>query len=86
MKFSASRIRLKVLKFRNGVTIGDRPVHTAKELCQHLINFSTQITMAKRRTLEDPELYEAEIGMPRAQQVLIQIYRCKTCVKGTFSD
>lgn len=30
---------------------------TAKELCSLLVDFSTKLTMAKRRILEDPELY-----------------------------
>ncbi|KPL96859.1 PP2C-like protein domain-containing protein CG9801-like protein [Sarcoptes scabiei] len=30
---------------------------TAKELCSLMVDFSTKLTMAKRRILEDPELY-----------------------------
>ncbi|TMS33835.1 hypothetical protein L596_001526 [Steinernema carpocapsae] len=37
-----------------------RSVITAKSLCHNLIQFAHQLSMAKRRTLEDPELYKNE--------------------------
>lgn len=33
---------------------------SAKELCQLMVDFSTKLTMAKRRILEDPDLYSED--------------------------
>ncbi|XP_066148710.1 PP2C-like domain-containing protein CG9801 isoform X1 [Euwallacea fornicatus] len=42
---------------RNGISGRDTPVTTARKLCENLLNFTMSITAAKRRTLEDQELY-----------------------------
>ena len=42
----------------NGVNADDTPCTTAKQLCQLMIEFSTKLTTAKRRILEDPDLYD----------------------------
>ncbi|KAG1685812.1 PP2C-like domain-containing protein [Nymphon striatum] len=42
---------------KNGVTIGDKPCESAQNLCDQLIDFATKLTIAKRRILEDPDLY-----------------------------
>lgn len=44
----------------NGVNADDIPCTTAKQLCQLMIEFSTKLTTAKRRILEDPDLYDDE--------------------------
>jgi hypothetical protein len=41
----------------HGVSGRDPPCHTAQELCLQLVDFATKLTVAKRRILEDPELY-----------------------------
>lgn len=41
----------------NGVSEGDLPCEDAKQLCVALIDFAYKLTVAKRRILEDPELY-----------------------------
>lgn len=43
--------------FRNGVTEGDKPCESAQNLCEQLLDFATKLTIAKRRILEDPDLY-----------------------------
>uniref|UniRef100_A0A915L2X1 PPM-type phosphatase domain-containing protein n=1 Tax=Romanomermis culicivorax TaxID=13658 RepID=A0A915L2X1_ROMCU len=45
---------------RNGITLGDPAVTSAQQLCETLINFVIQLTTAKRKTLEDPDLYKNE--------------------------
>uniref|UniRef100_A0A914UKV2 PPM-type phosphatase domain-containing protein n=1 Tax=Plectus sambesii TaxID=2011161 RepID=A0A914UKV2_9BILA len=52
----------------HGVTIGDPSACTAKDLCQNLVNFAHQLSMAKRRTLEDPDLYQGEKQLSRSDQ------------------
>lgn len=52
----------------NGVTTGDEPVESARGLCESLVDFSKKLTTAKRRILEDPELYLEENGSSRAEQ------------------
>ncbi|XP_013791967.1 PP2C-like domain-containing protein CG9801 [Limulus polyphemus] len=42
----------------NGVNEGDRPCETARQLCEQMLDFATKLTVAKRRILEDPELYK----------------------------
>ncbi|XP_022250579.1 PP2C-like domain-containing protein CG9801 isoform X1 [Limulus polyphemus] len=42
----------------NGVNEGDKPCETARQLCEQMIDFATKLTVAKRRILEDPELYK----------------------------
>lgn len=42
----------------NGVNENDSACSTAKNLCELMIEFSSKLTMAKRRILEDPELYD----------------------------
>jgi len=44
----------------NGVNEDDKPCTTAKQLCHLMIEFSTKLTTAKRRILEDPDLYDDE--------------------------
>ncbi|XP_013780379.2 PP2C-like domain-containing protein CG9801 [Limulus polyphemus] len=41
-----------------GVNEGDGLCETARQLCEQLIDFATKLTVAKRRILEDPELYK----------------------------
>lgn len=42
---------------------GPQKVHkSARELCSLMVEFSTKLTMAKRRILEDPELYSDNDG------------------------
>lgn len=36
----------------------------AQQLCEDLVDFATRLTTAKRRLLEDPELYVDENGAP----------------------
>ena len=36
---------------------GSEQVQTARDLCYEMIHFATQLTVAKRRILEDPDLY-----------------------------
>ncbi|XP_015910922.1 PP2C-like domain-containing protein CG9801 [Parasteatoda tepidariorum] len=42
----------------NGVNEGDGPCETAQQLCEQMIDFAEKLTIAKRRILEDPELYK----------------------------
>ncbi|KFM64105.1 PP2C-like domain-containing protein, partial [Stegodyphus mimosarum] len=42
----------------NGVNEGDGPCKTAKQICEQMIDFAEKLTIAKRRILEDPELYK----------------------------
>lgn len=42
---------------RNGISGNDKPCSTAKKLCENLVSFTMSITSAKRRTLEDQDLY-----------------------------
>lgn len=42
---------------KNGISGRDKPTVTAKKLCENLVSFTLSITAAKRRTLEDPDLY-----------------------------
>ncbi|XP_054161387.1 PP2C-like domain-containing protein CG9801 [Oppia nitens] len=42
----------------NGVNDGDIKCNSAKNLCQLMVDFSTKLTQAKRRILEDPDLYD----------------------------
>lgn len=42
---------------RNGISGNDLPCNTAKKLCENLVSFTISITSAKRRTLEDQDLY-----------------------------
>ncbi|CAG2164956.1 unnamed protein product [Oppiella nova] len=44
----------------NGVNENDSRCTTAKSLCHLMIDFSMKLTTAKRRILEDPELYEKD--------------------------
>lgn len=44
---------------KNGLKEGDQtPDVTARTLCESMIDFASKLTTAKRRTLEDPDLYE----------------------------
>ncbi|VDN02246.1 unnamed protein product [Thelazia callipaeda] len=45
-----------------------RVVVSASKLCHNLIQFAQQLSMAKRRTLEDPELYQIEKYLTRNEQ------------------
>lgn len=51
---------------RNGMSpSGDNGNHLkAQQLCEDLVDFATRLTMAKRRLLEDPELYVDQDGKP----------------------
>ncbi|RWS13736.1 PP2C-like domain-containing protein, partial [Dinothrombium tinctorium] len=42
----------------NGVNEGDGPSSSAKQLCEVMIQFVSKLTTAKRRILEDPDLYD----------------------------
>lgn len=42
----------------NGVNEGDGPCKTARQICEQMIDFAEKLTIAKRRILEDPELYK----------------------------
>ncbi|XP_055949855.1 PP2C-like domain-containing protein CG9801 [Argiope bruennichi] len=42
----------------NGVNEGDGPCKTAQQICEQMIDFAEKLTIAKRRILEDPELYK----------------------------
>ncbi|XP_054714958.1 PP2C-like domain-containing protein CG9801 [Uloborus diversus] len=42
----------------NGVNEGDGPCRTAKQICEQMIDFAEKLTIAKRRILEDPDLYK----------------------------
>ncbi|GFY36994.1 PP2C-like domain-containing protein CG9801 [Trichonephila inaurata madagascariensis] len=42
----------------NGVNEGDGPCKTAQEICEQMIDFAEKLTIAKRRILEDPDLYK----------------------------
>ncbi|VDD89610.1 unnamed protein product [Enterobius vermicularis] len=41
---------------------------SSSQLCNNLIQFAEQLSMAKRRTLEDPELYRREDGLSKRDQ------------------
>uniref|UniRef100_A0A8R1XKP7 PPM-type phosphatase domain-containing protein n=1 Tax=Onchocerca volvulus TaxID=6282 RepID=A0A8R1XKP7_ONCVO len=43
-------------------------VVSASKLCHNLIQFARQLSMAKRRTLEDPELYQIEKRLTKSEQ------------------
>ncbi|KAH1011375.1 hypothetical protein HUJ04_000760 [Dendroctonus ponderosae] len=42
---------------KNGISGNDSPITTAKRLCENLVSFTMSITSAKRRTLEDQDMY-----------------------------
>lgn len=42
----------------HGVNEGDVPCKTAQQICEQMIDFAEKLTIAKRRILEDPELYK----------------------------
>ncbi|GIY13247.1 PP2C-like domain-containing protein CG9801 [Caerostris darwini] len=42
----------------NGVNEGDSPCKTAQQICEQMIDFAEKLTIAKRRILEDPDLYK----------------------------
>ncbi|KAG8185356.1 hypothetical protein JTE90_005483 [Oedothorax gibbosus] len=42
----------------NGVNEGDGPCETARQICEQMIDFAEKLTIAKRRILEDPDLYK----------------------------
>ncbi|EEC09440.1 hypothetical protein IscW_ISCW008157 [Ixodes scapularis] len=42
---------------QQGLYQGDGPVRSAEELCDRMVDFATKLTAAKRRILEDPDLY-----------------------------
>lgn len=44
----------------NGVNENDKRCNSAKKLCQLMTEFSMKLTTAKRRILEDPDLYDNE--------------------------
>lgn len=54
----------------NGVTEGDAPVTDAKQLCEALVDFAFKLTVAKRRILEDPDLYVGEVCVSANEQKL----------------
>lgn len=42
---------------KNGISGRDSPITTARKLCENLVSFTMSITSAKRRTLEDQDMY-----------------------------
>lgn len=42
---------------KNGISGRDSPITTARKLCESLVSFTLSITSAKRRTLEDQDMY-----------------------------
>ncbi|VIO94867.1 conserved hypothetical protein [Brugia malayi] len=53
---------------RSRSPIGDGVVVSASKVCHNLIQFAQQLSMAKRRTLEDPELYQIEKHLTKSEQ------------------
>ena len=55
---------------RNGALEGEGRVTDARHLCCQLLDFAFRLTTAKRRVLEDPELYTGGDGaeLSRAEQ------------------
>lgn len=53
---------------RNGLKEGDKSCVSAKRLCEMMIEFVSQLTVAKRRILEDPELYTDEDEFGQVEQ------------------
>lgn len=45
---------------QQGLYQGDGACSSAEELCERMVDFATKLTAAKRRILEDPELYAAD--------------------------
>lgn len=45
---------------QQGLYQGDGACSTAEDLCERMVDFATKLTAAKRRILEDPELYAAD--------------------------
>ncbi|XP_067136873.1 PP2C-like domain-containing protein CG9801 isoform X1 [Centruroides vittatus] len=55
----------------NGVNEGDDPAQNARQVCEQMIDFAVKLTVAKRRILEDPELYsEGDLAISLAEQRL----------------
>ncbi|VBB30813.1 unnamed protein product [Acanthocheilonema viteae] len=48
--------------------VGNGAIISASKLCHNLIQFARQLSMAKRRTLEDPELYQIEKQLSKSEQ------------------
>lgn len=42
----------------NGVNEGDGTCETSRQICEQMIDFAEKLTIAKRRILEDPDLYK----------------------------
>lgn len=54
---------------RNGMKEEDRVVDvTARSLCESMIDFASKLTTAKRRTLEDPQLYNDDEEFGQREQ------------------
>lgn len=54
---------------RNGLKEGDRlPDVSARSLCESMIDFASKLTTAKRRTLEDPDLYNDDEEFGQREQ------------------
>ena len=54
---------------KNGLKEGDRVVDvTARSLCECMIDFASKLTTAKRRTLEDPQLYNDDEEFGQREQ------------------
>ena len=60
---------------------GSGPVSSAAELCQRMLDFCQRLTTAKRKILEDPELYPAA-GEEQDMQVCL-LYRLKPRAAGS---
>nr|XP_050023143.1 PP2C-like domain-containing protein CG9801 [Dermacentor andersoni] len=45
---------------QQGLYQGDGACSSAEDLCERMVDFATKLTAAKRRILEDPELYAAD--------------------------
>ncbi|KAM3718442.1 PP2C-like domain-containing protein [Dirofilaria immitis] len=62
-----SRLRSSPAR-RSQSPISNGVVVSASKLCHNLIQFARQLSMAKRRTLEDPELYQIEKRLTKSEQ------------------
>ncbi|MCP9263689.1 hypothetical protein DINM_007073 [Dirofilaria immitis] len=62
-----SRLRSSPAR-RSPSPISNGVVVSASKLCHNLIQFARQLSMAKRRTLEDPELYQIEKRLTKSEQ------------------
>src|SRR5258705_10012555 len=64
-----------------GVSGLDGPCDSAQQLCLHMVEFATRLTMAKRRILEDPELYACAPDRAQLSRAEQRNRRRKVCEK-----